>query len=91
MGRTGVTVPRRSGKLKIKVSISIGRLDNLNPHWRQHMQTETLSKRQNTEKNAQRRSWCKPDLIDYGTVGDLTQGGGSIGLPESVVYTSAAG
>lgn len=39
------------------------------------MQTETIYNRHNTEKNAQRQSWSKPDLIDYGSVGDLTRGG----------------
>ena len=54
------------------------------------MQTETMSNRENAEQNTQRRSWCKPDLIDYGTVGDLTQGGGTAGV-EGSYTTSAAG
>lgn len=52
------------------------------------MQNEIISNRQNSEKNAQRQSWSKPDLIDYGTVGDLTQGGASSGT-EDAFYTSA--
>ena len=52
------------------------------------MQTETMSNRANTEQNTQRQSWCKPDLIDYGTVGDLTQGGTIASTGESSYITS---
>ena len=55
------------------------------------MQNETISNRQNSEKSAQRQSWNKPDLIDYGTVGDLTQGGGTANAFENITYTSAGG
>ena len=54
------------------------------------MQTETMSNREITEKNAQRQTWRKPDLIDYGSVGDLTQGGITVGNPENATYTSGA-
>ena len=52
------------------------------------MQTETMSNRANTEQNTQRQSWCKPALIDYGTVGDLTQGAVSGGSGEDGIYVS---
>lgn len=55
------------------------------------MQNETISNSQNSEKSAQRQSWNKPDLIDYGTVGDLTQSGGTAGAVEDAYTTSIGG
>lgn len=52
------------------------------------MQTETISNCQNTEKNTQRQFWSKPDLIDYGTVDDLTKGGGVGGVGEALYVST---
>ena len=39
------------------------------------MQIENIGNSQITDIHFQPQPWCKPELIDYGSVGDLTQGG----------------
>jgi hypothetical protein len=54
------------------------------------MNTKSLATTQSNENQNSHQSWIKPDLIDYGTVGDLTQGASSGGT-ETNSYTSVAG
>jgi hypothetical protein len=56
--------------------------------WREPLNIETIVTRENLETHTPRRAWSKPDLIDYGTVGDLTQGGATSLTIEDALYTS---
>lgn len=52
------------------------------------MSTETMNTSQPGENQRPRRPYTKPEMIDYGTTGDLTQSGYSTGT-EDGTYTSA--
>ena len=51
------------------------------------MQIENIGNSQITDIHFQPQPWCKPELLDYGSVGDLTQGGADAG-PEDAYFSS---
>lgn len=55
------------------------------------MSTESFAGRSLVEDPAPRQTWSKPDLIDYGSVADMTQGGFFFFPPntENAIYTTS--